>query len=252
MRPIIARGRIPLLLPLILMAILQLGSLPALAQSRDYALPGGQDYYEARTTKDQIATLANVERYHLGIGIEQMKKARYPQALGDFEFILRYYPNHPQVLRLLSDMCLKARGNFCKVAEDWFEKALARNPEAGTTHLLYGFHMHRTRQVKEAVKAYQRAIELQPNSMNAHYNLGLAYADLKEYELANRHAQRSYQLGANMPGLRLRLEKLGKWDPAASIPAADIKPAGGPQPTSDGKAAEQAAQQVQKVEKTPE
>lgn len=214
-----------MLLPLILMAGLQLGSLPVFAQSRDYALPGGQDYYEPRTTEDQIRTLANVQLYHLGPGLEQLKLGRYHQALEHFEFILRYYPNHPQVLRLVSDMCLKARGKYCKVADEWFEKALALNPAVGTTHLLHGFHMHRTRHVKEAVKAYQRAIELQPNSRDAHYNLGLAYADLKQYELANQHAQRSYQLGANMPGLRYRLEKLGKWDPAVSMPAPASKAA---------------------------
>jgi tetratricopeptide (TPR) repeat protein len=240
----------PLLLPLTLMAILQLGSLPALAQSRDYALPHGQDYYAPRTTRDEITTLTNVQLYHLGPGREAMKAARYPQALEQFEFILNYYPNHPVVLRLVSDMCMKARSRYCKIAEDWFEKGLARNPNAGTTHLLHGFHLHRTRQVKEAVKAYQRAVELQPNSRDAHYNLGLAYADLKEYELANRHAQRSYQLGANMPGLRNRLEKLGKWDPAVSLPAADSTAAGVPQPPGAARAAEQPAPQVDKGEKS--
>src|SRR5687767_7793796 len=63
-------------------------ALPALGQTRDYALPGGQDYYSPRVTQDEIRTLANVELYHLGPGQEKMAKGRYLQALQDFEFIL--------------------------------------------------------------------------------------------------------------------------------------------------------------------
>ena len=221
MHPLLYKRARALALLVFLPLLIQMWSLSAFSQSRDYALGHGQDYYEPRITEDQKRTLANVQLYHLGPGLEAMKTGRWYQALQEFEFILRYYPNHPQVLGLVSEICVKAGGNYCKISEDWFEKALARNPDASGTHLLYGFHMHRKRNTKAAVKSYQRALELDPDSVNAHYNLGLAYADLKEYELANKHAQLSYQLGANLPGLRVRLEKLGKWNPAAVAAATD-------------------------------
>jgi hypothetical protein len=50
--------------------------------------------------------------------------------------------------------------------------------------------------------------------------------DLKQYDLANEHAQRSYQLGAYAPGLRNKLQKVGKWNPNVVLtPTAEATPA---------------------------
>jgi len=46
---------------------------------------------------------------------------------------------------------------------------------------------------------------------NFHYNLGLAFLDVGDTELALKHAKRAYALGYRLPGLKSRLEKLGKW-----------------------------------------
>ena len=212
---------------LLIVAILQSGSLPALAQTRDYALPGGQDYYAPRTTQDEITTLHNVQLYHLGPGKEAVAKGRWDVALKEFEFILRYYPNHPVVLSLVSDLCLKWVAPACD-AKGWFQKAIERNPNAAPTYILHGVYLHRSKRINEAVREYRRAIELAPGYADAHYNLGIALADLKQYELANQHAQKSYELGATLPGLRVRLEKLGKWNPDVRLPASDAAPAGQP------------------------
>ena len=203
---------------------MQLNGSAAFAQSRDYALPGNQDYYAPRTTVEQVQTITNVELYHLGPGVDAMSKGRYLQALADFEFILRYYPNHPKVLGLVAEMCRKFKPKDCP-AEGWFKKAVDRNPNAAPTFLLYAFHLHKEGRVKESVALYQRYIELEPNSVNGHYNLGLAYMALGQYDLANEEAQRSYRLGATLPGLRHGLEKRGKWNPAVQPAVADVRPA---------------------------
>ena len=210
---------------LILTAILQLGNGAVLAQQ------GNLDYYAPRTGQNEIQLFNNVQGHHLGLGREEMEKGRYAPALEHFEFILRYYPNHPQTLIALSELCLKWKSPVCDVtAERWYQRAIERNPAAAQSHVVQALHLHRKNKLDEAVKAYGRAIELAPNSINAHYNLGLAYADLKQYELANQHAQKSYALGANLPGLRFRLEKVGKWNPNVSLPASEAKPAAEPAP----------------------
>lgn len=208
---------------LTLIAFLQWGNLPALAQT------GDRDYYAPRTNNEQVTLLKNVEDYHLGPGQEKMAKRFYPSAQQEFEFILRYFPNHPKALSLLSDLCWQWPVRTCN-ADAWFEKAIKRNPDVSHTYLVYGIHLHRKKQLKEAVQAYRRALELAPDSMNTHYNLGLAYTDLQQYDLANQHAQTSYQLGAFTPGLRNRLEKVGKWNPTISAPPSDVKRAGEPVP----------------------
>jgi tetratricopeptide (TPR) repeat protein len=200
----------------VLVLSLPLSSLTALAQ--------GYDYYAPRKENADITRLKNVEDYHLGPGQARVAKREYVYAQQEFEFILRYYPNHPVALNLLSDLCEKARVPSCN-ADPWFEKAIKLNPEAAPTFLMHGLHLHRKRQLEEAVKAYRRAIELAPDSVNAHYNLGLAYVELKQYDLANQHAQKSYQLGAYPPGLRSQLQKAGKWNPNV-VPSADPSRAG--------------------------
>lgn len=203
----------------LLPASLYVGSVSVMAQTRDYAVSTGQDYYAPRTDKALLEALHNVELYHLGPGRTEVARKRYHAALAEFEFILRYFPNHPQALSLLSDICPKAQ-EYCKAAEDWLKKGIDRNPQIATTHLLYAIHLHRTKRPKEAVASYRRALELEPESVNVHYNLGLAYTELQQYDLANQHAQKSYQLGAFTPGLRNRLQKVGKWNPNA-VPAGD-------------------------------
>lgn len=208
------------------MAILLLGSMATLAQQH------GLDYYAPRTGNNEITLFNNVEGHHLGPGrAEMLKKNRYHAALEHFEFILRYYPNHPQTLSLLSELCMKWKSPTCD-AEGWFQKAIERNPDAAPTYVVYAIHLHRKKRLNEAVTAYRRALDLEPDSVNAHYNLALAYIDLKQYDLANQHAQKSYALGALLPGLRRKLETLGKWNPDVSVPSSKAKPSARPLPQS--------------------
>lgn len=235
---------------LILMGILQLGSLPTLAQ-----YPTNVDYYAPRTTGAEKEHLSVVTSYHLAPGQRDLANGRYHSAVGHAEFILNHFTNHPQALSLLSEACLKWKDPKCDAtAEGRFQKAIARNPDAAPTYVVYAIHLHRKEHLKEAVEAYRRALELAPESVNAHYNLGLAYIDLKQYDLANQHAQKSYQLGAFLPGLRTRLEKLGKWNPAASMPTSDAKSGSEAKPASDAKPASEAKpadQPSPETEKTP-
>ena len=173
---------------------------------------GNRDYYHARDTSEGEHDLRTVETYHLGPGMNHMKsKDEYSQALADFEFILRVFPNHPQALALTSELCdIKWRNPRCDVTQ-WFERAIQRNPGASQTYMLYGMHFHRLNKLPQAVENYKQAIALSPASANAHYNLGLAYFDAKEFDLANREAQVSYALGIPLPGLRDKLTRAGKW-----------------------------------------
>ena len=93
--------------------------------------------------------------------------------------------------------------------DDIFERAVAINPKAAGTYVVQGIYLNRTKQYETAIERFKTALELDPDNLNAHYNLALTYLDTKQYELANQHAQRAYALGATPPGLRHRLQKAG-------------------------------------------
>lgn len=199
-------------------ALLAFSTEPVRAQQGSES--GVRDYYRASATPDGARALANLEQFHIAPGLERLKGRNYQGAFEDFTFILASFPNHPQALALVSDVCdVQWKDPRCD-SEAWFRRAVEINPNIAQTQVLYGLHQQRRGRVTEAIQAYQRALELNPASSNAHYNLGLAYFDQKRFDLANQHAQASYALGFPLPGLKDKLNRAGQWK---ALPADELK-----------------------------
>lgn len=168
------------------------------------------DYYVSRGT----ALLRTVEQYHLGQAEDEIRNNNYEPAWADLNFILRFFPNHPQALLLMGQLCTEHYVRRCDL-DVLFEKAISVNPNVAGTYISRGVYLHRVKRYGQAIESYQRALALDPDSVNAHYNLALAYLETKQYGLANEHAQRAYALGAPLPGLRERLKQIKQWKPDA-------------------------------------
>lgn len=181
---------------------------------------GVRDYYTASATPDGARALANLEQHHIAPGLARLKGRNYQGAFDDFTFILSGFPNHPQALALVSDICdVQWKDPRCD-STTWFQRALEINPRIAQTHVLVGLHEQRRGRIDEAVQSYKRALELNPASSNAHYNLGLAYLDRKRFDLANQHAQASYALGFPLSGLKDKLNRAGQWK---ALPPDELK-----------------------------
>ncbi len=194
------------------------------------AQQGNLDYYVPR--EGQAAQLfRNVEGYHLEQGRLKMGARNFSGAFEDFDFILGYYPNHPTVLDLASQLCAQYKFPRCDM-DARFEQAVARNPKVATTYVLMGIHYHRVGKIDAAIRSYKQALEIKPDSFNAYYNLGLAYVEQKQFALANNAAQHAYALGAPLPGLREKLKAVGAWQPSEPPipPKTDNVPSASPQP----------------------
>ena len=184
------------------LACICLGSAPAVAQ------PTNNDYYKGAGTE----LLRNVEKYHLGLATDKLRSRSYESGAGDIGFMLNYFPNHPRGLMLLIELCEQWKSPRCDLQER-FENAIAVNPNVAATYVLQGIYLYRAKRLPAAVTSLEKAVKLDPDSLNAHYNLGLVYFETKQFELANAHAQRAYQLGASVPGLRDKLKRAGQWKP---------------------------------------
>ncbi len=220
--PVFTPNRSIRLLGLALMATLVFTSV---ARAQDSPPEEGartnRDYYDPNEYIRDPHIFRAVEYAHITRGgYRELKAKRYPAAYGHVEFALRYYPNHPKGLYLLSEVCVKWKSPKCD-ADGWFERAIDLNPNIAQTHALHGLHLHRTGRHKEALEAYRTAIQLDPKSVYAHYNLALLYFDMGQLSLSNEHAQRSYALGAPYPGLREKLQKAGKWQELPDTTASD-------------------------------
>jgi tetratricopeptide (TPR) repeat protein len=181
----------------------------------------------------------NLNRLHIQLGEQKLRERWYEGAFQEAQFVLRLVPNHPQGLVLLVQTCELWKSPKCNIDEA-FSRALAINPNAAGTYTAQGIYLHRARRFPQAIESFKRALELDPNSVNAQYNIGLAYIETKQYDLANQHAQQAYALGAPFPGLRNRLQKAGYWkpEPAPEAPAAQAQPPHPPERRDEAATAE--------------
>lgn len=188
------------------------GPLPdALAQAP-------RDYYHVLATEPGILQI--MQDLHIRLGEQSLRARHYDGTYREAQFVLNLFPNHPRALVLMSQACDQGLYPRCAL-DEVFQKAIAINPKVAATYSIQGISLQWRRRYPDAIQSFNQALELDPNSMNAHYNLALAYIETKDYARANEHAQRAYALGAPLPGLKNRLERLGYWKPA---PAATRQP----------------------------
>ena len=194
---------------------------PSLAQSDK-----PRDFSEVQ--RNEPGVLVILDRLHIQLGDQKLRQRWYEGAFQEARYVLNLVPNHPQGLILLVQACEQWKSPKCNV-EEAFRRALAINPDVAGTYTTQGIYLHRARKYTEAIESFKRALDLDPNSVNAQYNIGLTYIETKQYDLANQHAQQAYALGAPFPGLRNRLQKVGYWKPAPP-PEAPAAQAPSPQP----------------------
>ncbi len=156
-----------------------------------------------------------VDRVHFTSGVEQLKQ-RATGAFGhDIGYTLGVFPNHARALLTMSNLALRektARPLGSRHTVDcWFDRAFRFRPTNGDTRMIYGIYLLKVGRTKEAVDNLKTAAELAGDNANVHYNLGLAYFDLKEFDKSLDHAHRAYLLGFELPGLKTKLERAGKW-----------------------------------------
>jgi tetratricopeptide (TPR) repeat protein len=93
----------------------------------------------------------------------------------------------------------------------YFDRAIRFKPDDPTVRMVYGLYLHKLNKIQPAIKELVAADQLRPNDANINYNLGLLYFDTKDYEKAMQRAKRAYALGFGLSGLKIKLQRVGKW-----------------------------------------
>ena len=92
----------------------------------------------------------------------------------------------------------------------FFDRAIRFQPGDGTVRALYGYYLAKKGDKAGAIRQLEKAQELAGGDANIHYNAGLAYLELKEFDRASEQARLAYDLGHPLPGLREKLKAQGK------------------------------------------
>lgn len=166
--------------------------------------------------------LHTVEAYHMGPGLRKISERRYESAYSEFDFILRYYPNHPRALALMSDLCVVLDRQ--EDGERYFKKALKLFPDMtrsakAKTLLEYGKLLYRFKDYDRALDVLKESAGLDGFPGEVHYYLGLAYLAEKDYTQANAHGQKAYGKKFPLTELRDKLMAANAWNPTATAKA---------------------------------
>lgn len=103
------------------------------------------------------------------LGIAQLEAGRLPEAVVNLREALQKRPNDPDLLYYFG----RATGLVSKKSIDTL---LAAYPDSARAHQSLGENYLVLRQLPEAEKEYQRALELRPETPNLHLELGQVYA----------------------------------------------------------------------------
>lgn len=172
---------------------------------------GPFDYTNA---SDRAAKLPIVERVHFNSDIENLRRGQSGTIIGDLDYTLRAFPNHHRALNAVWRYLLKnptAGVPPYHSADCYFNRAMRFSPRDGTVRMIYGTFLFKRGERESALKRYEEALALLPDSAEAHYNMGLLQVELSRFDGALEHAHKAYALGYPLQGLKNRLKRAGKW-----------------------------------------
>jgi protein O-GlcNAc transferase len=107
-------------------------------------------------------------------------------------FILTVQAVHFDALSLLGIMA--ARSGHAEAAADFLGRAVAARPNDATAHNNYGIALKNLERYDDALRSYERALEINRNFPDAYYNQGNARKELKRYS----EALESYERALNI------------------------------------------------------
>src|SRR5690242_20568976 len=127
-----------------------------------------------------------VENNHFTPEVESLVRGKTGALGGDIDYTLRAYPNHTRALLAMERLTARLRVDKPPQAnytiDCYYERAVRFRPDDGVVRMLYANYLARKGRPAEAIKHMEAAENsLGPNA-NLHYNMGLVYADLKQYD----------------------------------------------------------------------
>lgn len=172
---------------------------------------GPFDYRTA--TPDQRTT---VESYHFTPSVESLRSGNTGAIGSDIDYTLRAFPNHPRALMAmirLSEHQKKSKPTGARYTVDcYIDRAITFRPDDVTMREVRGIYFSMVGKHAQAVEDFKVVVAQNPNNGNAHYNLGLAYFELKQYDRARAEAKTARDLKFPLDGLTRKLKAAGEWE----------------------------------------
>jgi tetratricopeptide (TPR) repeat protein len=156
---------------------------------------------------------ANVDASYI-LGVCYIQTKDYPQARKAFARMFDVPPDSAAAYLFTARVLL--RQEFDPIAEEYAQKATARDPKLPLAHFFLGqLHLYKSK-IPEAIADFQAELALNPGHAAIYYKLADAYSRIQKFDDAERLLQRSIWLDSTSTGpyilLGKVLEKKGEAD----------------------------------------
>ena len=200
------------------------GAAPAFAQAGSGGcgpLTNGYGPYDYRTDRDKLQIVIGA---HFTPEVEALIRGTSTYIGGDIDYTLRAIPNaHRALIAMMrlgeKQKTPKPQGSRYTI-ECWFERAVQFAPDDSIVRMIYSEYLNANGRIPEATAQLDIAATYAKDNAFTHYNIGLHYFDLKNYDKALIEAHKAIELGFTQTALRDKLQGVGKWVEPAALPAA--------------------------------
>jgi len=168
--------------------------------------------FDYRKDKDKLAV---VENSHFTPEVEALVRGVSGPIGAELNYSLRAFPNHPRILVALTRFGEKMKNpqpeGLQFTIECYFDRALRFVPDDTTARLLYAQYLVKQGRNVDAAAQLEQTSRIAGDNGFTHYNIGLLYAEMKQYDQALAKAHKARDLGFERPELKSTLERAGKW-----------------------------------------
>lgn len=219
----------------VVVSLIILAPTSANAQS----LPGGcgslenaYGPYDARTDQAKLPIVLGA---HFTPAIENLIEGTNTATVGsDLDYTLRAIPNYHRALIAMMRLAERQKTDKPRTVrytvECWLQRAVAFRSDDAIVRMIYSTYLNSKKRVADANAQLEVATVYAKDNGFTHYNIGLHYVDLKNYEKALVQAHKAMTLGFPMTELKTQLVSAGKWsepiEPPVSSAPATSEPAG--------------------------
>ena len=120
------------------------------------------------------------------LGVTYSERGQHEKAIDFYEQAITLNPRLASLYYLVADAMLKTSAADATRAEKYLKRATELDPTLAAAYLAWGkFHVRASR-YSEAAPLFERAVSLQPELLEAHYQLSQVFMKLKRRDEANR------------------------------------------------------------------
>ena len=168
--------------------------------------------FDYRTQRDKLQI---VDRAHFTPEVEALIRGNTSSIGGDLGYTLRTSPNHLRALIAMARLAEKQKTPEIRdmhySVECYFIRAIQFAPDDVLVRIVYAQYLAKISETDAALKELQEANFYAKDNGFSHYNVGLAYFDLKQYDNARAQAHKALQLGFNGTALADKLKSVNQW-----------------------------------------